>query len=67
MLRDALQSVHPELAAIRAMHGRGEERSRATRRLLAKYHPSQAGAVVQNPALQWLYSEITKVITQALS
>ena len=65
MLREALRPVRCELAAIREM--RGEERSRATRRLLAKYHPSQAGAVLQNPALQWLYSEITKVITQALS
>jgi hypothetical protein len=31
----------------------GEERSRATRRLLARYHPSQSGASVANPALQW--------------
>ena len=67
MLREALRPVRSELAAIRTIHSSGEERARATRHLLAKYHPSQAGAVVQNPALQWLYSEITKVITQALS
>ena len=68
MLREALRPVRSELAAIRAMHDSGgEERARATRHLLAKYHPSQAGAAVQNPALQWLYSEITKVITQTLS
>ena len=66
MLREALPPVRSELAAIKALHA-GEERARATRRLLAKYHPSQGGAVVQNPALQWLYSEITKEITQALS
>ena len=66
MLREAMPPVRDELAAIHAMTS-GEERARATRRLLAKYHPSQAGAVVQNPALQWLFSEITKEISQSLS
>ena len=54
------------MVTIQAMAS-GDERARATRRLLAKYHPSQAGAVVQNPALQWLFSEITKEISQSLS
>ena len=63
MLREAMPPVRAEVAAIQAM-ATGEERARATRRLLAKYHPSQAGAVVQNPALQWLFSEITKEISQ---
>jgi energy-coupling factor transporter ATP-binding protein EcfA2 len=66
MLREAMPPVRAEMVTIQAMAS-GDERARATRRLLAKYHPSQAGAVVQNPALQWLFSEITKEISQSLS
>jgi hypothetical protein len=41
-----------EVSAIRLLPA-GEERARATRRLLSRYHPSHGNAAVSNPALQW--------------
>ena len=67
MLREALPPLQEEIAAIRALPADGDARGRATRRLLARFHPSQSAASVANPALQWLFTELTKEITAALS
>ena len=43
------------------------ERQRGARLLLAMYHPSQYRNAVANPPVQWLFTELTKHITQTLA
>ncbi|KAK3258017.1 hypothetical protein CYMTET_32918 [Cymbomonas tetramitiformis] len=64
MLSDTMPTVQQHIDRVKASPA--EDRDKAKRDLLHKYHPSRPTNHPENPAFQWLYSEICKNINEQL-